>query len=34
MHDLVTCPGGDEGEAEHGEEHCGRCIATKNPLSM
>ena len=34
MHDLVMCPSGEEGEAEHGEEDCGMCVATKNLLSM
>ena len=33
MHDLVTCPAGEEGEREHGEEDCGTCIATKDQVS-
>ena len=27
VHDLVTCPAGEEGEREHGEEDCGTLSA-------
>ena len=33
LHDLVTCPAGEEGEREHGEEDCVTCTATKDQVS-